>query len=178
MPNASAQWELSEHVPQSLSLIAGCAPLLAVGCSGGSSGTGGGVSATPPTGTAVNTCARAHQSKHVAYLVVQHLSGQTIERCAGFDGDTIDADAVMKATDIQYQAGGSAMCQIDHEPQQFSDCSPEQAHWSLWLYTAGAWTVPTVGYGQLQLHDRDALGWRYLPAPVPSPSPPPAPRPL
>ncbi len=42
--------------------------------------------------------------------------------------DTIDADAVMKATGIQYRAGGSAMCQLDHEPQQFSDCSAEQAH--------------------------------------------------
>ena len=158
-------------------LIAGCALLLAAGCGDGSTGTGGGAAATPAR-TAVNTCVRAHQSKHVAYLVVQHLSGQAIERCAGFDGDTIDADAVMMATGIQYQAGRGVMCQIDHEPQQFSDCSPEQAHWSLWMYTGGSWTVPPVGYGQLQLHDRDALGWRYLPAPVPSPSPPPAPRPL
>ena len=163
-------------MPRSLSVIAALALVVAIGC-GGTEGTGG--SPTPASAaTAVNTCAKAHQSKHLAYLVVAHLSGQTIERCAGFDGDTIGADTVMKATGIQYQAVGTMVCQIDHEPQQVSDCSPERAHWSLWLYTAGAWTVPSVGYGQLQLHDHDALGWRYVASPVPSPSPPIAPRPL
>ncbi len=162
-------------MPRSLALIAGFALLVGIACGGGA---GGAASPTPSVGTAVNTCATAHQSKQVAYLVVQHLSGQTIERCAGFAGDPIAADALMKATGIQYQAGSSAICQIDHEPQQFSDCSPEQAHWSLWLYAAGAWMMPSIGYSRLQLHDRDALGWRYLLSPVPSPSPPPTPRPL
>jgi hypothetical protein len=161
---------------RSLSLIAGLVLLVAGGC-----GSGGAASASPPAtaaGTAVNTCARAHQSKHVAYLVVQHLSGQTIQRCAGFDGDTIDGAAVMQATAIQFQAGSNAVCQIDREPQQLSECSPDQAHWSLWLYTGGAWTAQAGAYGQLQLHDRDALGWRYVLSSVPPPSPPPAPRPM
>ena len=165
-------------MPRSLALVASFALLMAIACGGGTGSAASPSPSTPSAGTAVNTCAKAHQSKHVAYLVVQHLSGQTIERCAGFDGDTIAADALMKATGIQYQAGSSAICQIDHEPQQFSDCSPEQAHWLLWLYVGGAWTMPSVGYRQLQLHDRDALGWRYILSPVLSPSPPPTPRPL
>jgi hypothetical protein len=70
------------------------------------------------------------------------------------------------------------MCQIDHEPQPFIDCSPDQAHWSLWLYAGGTWTRPAIPYGQLQLHDREALGWRYVVSPLPSPLPPPAPQPL
>lgn len=154
-----------------LSTIGAVALLLAAGCGGG---TGGSASA-PATSSAVNTCAKAHQSKHVAYLVVQHLSGQAIERCAGFDGDTIDGAGVMQATGIQFQAGTAAVCQVDHEPQQFTDCTPAQPHWSLWLYTAGAWSASTVPYGQVQLHDRDALGWRYVttaeaqPPPVPQP---------
>ena len=146
-------------------------------------GCGGGAPASPspsasPASTAVNTCAKAHQSRHVAYLVVQHLSGQTIERCAGFDDDAIDGASVMQATGIQFQAGSTAMCQIDHEPSQFGDCSPEQAHWSLWLYSGSSWSEPRVSYAQLQLHDREALGWRYVFSPGPSPSPPPTPRPL
>ncbi|HEY4027399.1 MAG TPA: hypothetical protein VGO86_13295 [Candidatus Dormibacteraeota bacterium] len=160
-------------------MIGALALLLAVGCaSGGTGGTASASPSPPPATAAVNTCAKAHQSKHIAYLVVQHLSGQAIERCAGFDGDAIDAGMVMRATGIQYQTAGTMICQIDHEPLQMSGCSPEQAHWSLWLYTAGAWTAPTAGYDQLQLHDRDALGWRYVVSPVPPPSPPVAPRPL
>jgi hypothetical protein len=162
---------------RTLSLMAGLVLLVAGGCGN----SGGGASASPPAtaaGTAINTCAKAHQSKHVAYLVVEHLSGQTIQRCAGFDGDTIDGAGVMQATAIQFQAGASAMCQVDREPQQFSDCSPEQAHWSLWLYTGGTWTAQSGAYAQLQLHDRDALGWRYVLSAVPPPSPPPPPRPL
>jgi hypothetical protein len=165
-------------MPRSLALVASFALLMAIACGSGTGSAASPSPSTPSAGTAVNTCATAHQSKHVAYLVVQHLSGQTIERCAGFDGDTIAADALMKATGIQYQAGSNAICQIDHEPLQFSDCSPEQAHWLLWLYVGGAWAMPLVGYRQLQLHDRDALGWRYVLSPVRSPSPPPTPRPL
>jgi hypothetical protein len=160
-------------VPRPLPLIGVLALILAVGCGGGTA------SASPPPRSAapsVNTCAKAHQSKHLAYLVVQHLSGQAIERCAGFDGDTIAADEVMQATGIQFQMVGSTMCQIDHEPQQVADCSSEQAHWTLWLYSAGAWSTPTTGYAQVQLHDREALGWRYVTSSAPSP--PIAPQPL
>jgi hypothetical protein len=159
-----------------LAMIAGIVLLTAAACGGG---TGGGAAASPsasPAGTAVNTCAKAHQSKHLAYLVVQHMSGQAIERCAGFDGDTIDGATVMQATGIQFQAGTGAVCQIDHEPLQFSDCTPAQPHWSLWLYTAGAWSAATTPYARLQLHDRDALGWRYVT--TSDAQPPPMPQPL
>jgi len=162
-------------MPRSLPLIAVVALVLAVGCGGGT------VSASPSPQSApasVNTCAKAHQSKHIAYLVVEHLSGRAIERCAGYDGDTVAADMVMQATGIQFQTAGSTMCQIDHEPQQVGDCSTEQARWTLWLYSAGAWTMPVSGYGQLQLRDHEALGWRYVTSPAPSPSPPIAPQPL
>jgi len=163
-------------MPRSFSVIAGLALLVAVGCGGGAGGAATtGASAPQSAGTAVNTCAVAHQSKHIAYLVVEHLSGQTIERCAGFDGDAIDGDTVMRVTGIQFQTAGSAMCQVDSEPAQYGDCSSEQAHWSLWLYSGGGWTQPAAPYAQLQLHDRDALGWRYVVSSVTSPPPPPRP---
>ena len=165
-----------EHVSRSLLVIAALALLLPVGCESG--GTASPSPSSSSAATAINTCAKAHLSRHVAYLVVQHLSGQTIERCAGFDGDTISGDMVMKATSIQFQAEGDTVCQIDHEPQQAGGCSAEQAHWALWLYVAGAWSAPTGGYSQLQLHDHDAVGWRYVVSSVPSPSPPIAPQPL
>jgi hypothetical protein len=161
-------------MPRNLLTTTAVALLLAAACGGGAAGS----PPTPSAAAAVNTCAKAHQSKHLAYLVVQHLSGQTIERCAGFDGDAIEAGAVMNGTGIQYQVVGTMVCQIDREPQQVSACSPDQAHWSLWVYMAGAWTAPIAGYGQIQLHDREALGWRYVVSPDPSPSPPTAPRPL
>jgi hypothetical protein len=166
-----------EHMPRSLPLIAGLTLLVAGACGGGNSGSTASTT-TAPTATAVNTCAKAHQSPHVAYLVVQHLAGQTIERCAGFTGDTIDGATVMQETGTQFQMGTSAMCQVDHEPAQFSDCSPDQAHWTLWLYTGGAWTAQTGSYAQLQLHDRDGMGWRYVLSSTPPPSPPPAPQPM
>jgi hypothetical protein len=163
-------------VPRSLAVIAALSLLVAVGCASGA--TAPATPSPPSAATAVNTCARAHRSRHLAYLVVQHLSGQTIERCAGFDGETIAGDTVMKATGIQFEAIGDTVCQIDHEPQLAGGCSTEQAHWVLWHYTAGAWRVSTVGLGGLQLHDHDAVGWRYVPSASPSPSPPIAPQPL
>jgi hypothetical protein len=160
-------------------LIASLGVLAVVAC-GGSGGTAS-ASPTPAGGASVNTCAAAHaSSRHLAYLVVQHLSGQTTERCTGFDGDSIGADAVMKGTGIQYQTGGDGtVCQIDHEPQQFTDCSAgatDQAHWSLWVDPGSGWTQPTTPYGQIALRDHQALGWHYVLA---SPaSPPPLPQPL
>lgn len=163
-------------MPRSLQMIAGLVLLIAAAACGGSGGT---ASATPtPTAATVNTCAKAHQSPHVAYLVVAHLSGQTIERCAGFSAGTIDGATVMQETGTQFQMGSGVMCQVDHEPQQFSECSPDQAHWSLWLYTGGAWAAESGSYAQLQLHDHDALGWRYVLSSSPAPSPPPAPQPM
>ena len=156
-------------MPRNLTLIG----VLAVGCGGGTNPA----SPPPAAATSVNTCAKAHESKHVAYLVVQHLSGRTIERCAGFDGDAIPADMVMQATGIQFQTVGSTACRIDHEPQQVGDCSTEQARWTLWLYSASAWSMPATGYSQLQLRDHEALGWRYVTSSVPQPSPI-APQPL
>lgn len=161
-------------MPRSLPVMGALVLILAAGCGGGTAQA----SPSPSAATAVNTCATAHQSPHLAYLVVQHISGQTIERCAGFDGEAIRADMVMKATGIQFQTVGGVVCQIDHEPQQVGDCSAEQARWTLWLYAAGAWSVPAAGYGQLQLHDREALGWRYAAPSGASPAPPMAPRPL
>lgn len=164
------------RMPRTLELVAGLV-LLAAGACG--SGAGGTTSSTPPpTAAAVNTCAKAHQSPHLAYLVVEHLSGQTIERCAGFTGDTIDGATVMQETGTQFQMGTTAMCQVDHDPAQFSECTTDQAHWALWLYTGGAWTAQSGSYAQLQLHDHDALGWRYVVSSSSAPSPPPVPQPM
>jgi len=84
-------------------LISGLLLLAAVACGGGGDGAAPRSSAsTSAGGAAVNTCSEAHQSRHVGYLVVEHLSGQTIQRCAGFDGETIDGNVLMRATGIQF----------------------------------------------------------------------------
>lgn len=164
-----------------LTLSLALAAAMACGGSGGAASTSPAPASSAGAGAGVNTCAMAHaNNKHLTYLVVQHLSGQTIERCAGFDGDSIGADAVMKGTGIQYMTGtDGTVCQIDHEPQQFTQCtaaSTDQAHWSLWVDTGSGWTQPTTAYAQLELRDRQALGWRYVLA-NPA-SPPPLPQPL
>lgn len=144
---------------------------------------GGGSSASPaasPSAKAVNTCVTAKASPHLAYLVVQHLSGAALERCAGFDSDTITADQVMKATGIQYQttAGstGTVVCQIDREPAQFTTCSADQPHWSMWVESNGTWAASAASYDQLQLHAGDGLGWRFVTSGADQP--PPLPRPM
>jgi hypothetical protein len=124
-----------------------------------------------------STCVNA-SAPHHAYVVVQHLSGTTVQKCIGFSTSTIDGKTLMDQSGIEYQAQtfsfGSAVCQVDNEPAQFTQCFPQNMpYWALFIESNGAWTTAQNGYTQASLNDRDALGWHYVQATDPSPAPPP-----
>ena len=129
-----------------------------------------------PTSSCVNSGAPHH-----AYLVVQHLSGASFQKCVGFAEDTIDGQSLMDKSGIEYQAQtfsfGKAVCQVDNEPAQFSKCFPQNApYWALFIETGAVWASATAGYTEAKLHDKEALGWHYVQAADPSPAPPPLPK--
>ena len=124
-----------------------------------------------------NTCVNAGAAHH-AYVVVQHLSGTTVQKCVGFTGDTIDGKTLMDKSGVAYQSQTSSfgleICAIDSEPRTFSECFPKnQPYWSLFVENSGAWAMAQTGISQVSLHDRDAVGWHYVSASDPSPAPPP-----
>ena len=127
-----------------------------------------------PAGTCVNASAPRH-----AYVVVEHLSGATVQACVGFSTDAIDGQTLMDKSGIKYQfqkfSFGSAVCQIDSEPAQYSQCFPlNQPYWKLFIESGGHWAEAQAGYTDLVLKDKDAIGWHYVQASDPSPAPPPA----
>ena len=129
--------------------------------------------ASTPSPACVNASAPHH-----AYVVVEHLSRASLQRCVGFTGDTIDGKALMDQSEIPYQTQtfsfGLGVCAVDNEPAQFSECFPkDKPYWSLFVETAGVWAPAQVGFDQEKLKDTQALGWRYVPAADQSPSPPP-----
>lgn len=155
--------------------LIGTSATLALALIGATSACGAspGTAAATPTTSCVNAGAPHH-----AYVVVEHLSGATIQRCVGFTADTIDGETLMDQSGIEYQAQqfsfGSAVCQVDREPAQYAQCFPQnQPYWSLFIETSGEWATSQNGYTQATLHDKDALGWRYVQASDPSPAPPP-----
>jgi hypothetical protein len=130
-------------------------------------------SAASPASTCVNAGAVHH-----AYLVVEHLSGASLQKCVGFAGDTIDGQSLMDQSKIAYQAQtfsfGKGVCAIDNEPAQFTECFPkDKPYWSLFIETGGAWAAAQTGYTAVTLHDKDALGWHYVDASDQNPAPPP-----
>ena len=129
-------------------------------------------SATPAV-----TCVNAGAAHH-AFVVVEHLSGTSVQKCVGFAGDTIDGASLMDQSTIAYQTQtfsfGKGVCSVDNEPAQFTECFPkDKPYWSLFVETAGAWAAAQTGYTGVSLHDKDALGWRYVDAANQNPSPPP-----
>lgn len=136
-------------------------------------GTSAPTAATTPSPSCVNASAPHH-----AYVVVQHLSGASVQKCVGFTGDTIDGKALMDQSGINYQTQtfsfGLGVCSVDSEPAQFTECFPkDKPYWSLFVETAGTWAPAQVGFDHETLHDADALGWRYVPSTDTNPSPPP-----
>jgi hypothetical protein len=139
----------------------------------------------PPAGTSAGQtikCVNA-SSAHHAYVVVQHLSGAGFQKCVGFEGATIDGQTLMDQSGVQYLAhtlnAGKAVCQVDSEPQQVTNCFPQnQPYWALFLETKRVWTGSTTSFTEASLHDGDALGWHYVAAADASPAPPPLARPL
>jgi hypothetical protein len=117
---------------------------------------------------------------HHAYVVVQHMSGGSLQRCVGFDGSEIDGQALMDQSGIQYASHqlshGKAVCQVDNEPQQFTQCFPQnQPYWALFIESNDKWTSAPGGFTDTKLHDAEALGWHYVSANESSPAPPPLP---
>jgi hypothetical protein len=125
----------------------------------------------------VISCANAGAPHH-AFVVVQHLSGASLQRCVGFNGAMIDGQTLMDQSGVQYQAHalstGKAVCQVDNEPAQFSQCfPPQQPYWALFVESSGKWVTTAGGFTEARLHDGDALGWHFVAAADPSPAPPP-----
>jgi len=117
---------------------------------------------------------------HHAYVVVQHMSGGSLQRCVGFDASEIDGQTLMDQSGIQYAShqlsNGKAVCQVDNEPQQFTQCFPQnQPYWALFIESNDKWTSAPGGFTDTKLHDAEALGWHYVSAKESSPAPPPLP---
>lgn len=132
----------------------------AVTACGGSPSTG----SASPASNCVNPSAA-----HRAYVVVQHLSGTTLQKCVGFAGDTIDGQSLMDQSGIAFQTQtfsfGKAVCQIDSEPKSYDKCfATSGPNWLLFIETNGSWAAAQTGYAdpKVILHDKDALGWRYM----------------
>ena len=130
-------------------------------------------SSASPAGSCVNASAAHH-----AYVVVEHLSGASIQKCVGFAGATIDGQALMDQSTIEYQkqtfSFGNGACQIDNEPAQFSECFPKnKPYWSLFVETGGVWAAAQTAYNAVNLHDKEALGWHYVDSADQNPAPPP-----
>lgn len=128
---------------------------------------------TSPTSSCVNAGALHH-----AYVVVQHLSGASLQKCVGFAGVTIDGQALMDQSGVEFQAQtfsyGKAVCQVDNEPAQYSTCfPPNQPTWWAFTEVSGAWACAQTGYTAVTLHDKEAIGWRYVQTTDPCPAPPP-----
>lgn len=90
----------------------------------------------------------------------------------------IDGQTLMDQSGVEYQAHslshGKAVCQVDSEPAEFSQCfPPQQPYWALFIESSGKWASATGGFTEAKLHDGDALGWHYVAAADPSPAPPP-----
>jgi hypothetical protein len=134
------------------------------------------------TGVVVNAspaikCVNA-SAPHHAYVVVEHLSGASLQACVGFSTDTIDGQTLMDQSGIEFQTQtysfGKAACQVDNEPAQFSQCLPQnQPYWNLFIESGGAWASAQSGYTDVKLQNKDALGWHYVQPTDPSPAPPP-----
>lgn len=138
-------------------------------------------------------CAGA-ASPHHATVVVTHLSGRPIpvRVCVAFDEDHISGSDLLNRSGIQWQSDaylgqGTAVCQVDHEPQTPPRDSclghNNDPYWSIWTAPyGGSWTYAQRAITALVIHDGDAEGLRYQqpdgggpPDPAGTSCPPPAP---
>jgi hypothetical protein len=132
----------------------------------------------PASASPASACINA-SAPHHAFVVVQHGGGARLQKCVGFTGDTIAGEKLMDESKVEYQTQtfnfGKAVCQLDNEPAQYSQCfGADGRYWALFIDTAGTWAVAQTGYTQVLLHDKEALGWLYTSDQ--SPSPPPLPK--
>lgn len=146
-----------------------------------SAAAGCGGSSNPGSSSQTSNCVNP-TAAHRAYVMVEHSSMSTIQKCVGFSGDTIDGQSLMDQSGIKYQSqdfGGSlgkAMCSIDNEPAHYDKCfSDSGPWWLLFVETNGQWVQAPTGYAKVTLHNKEALGWVFTAAA--SPVPPPTPKP-
>jgi hypothetical protein len=177
-------------VSRTLLRLAVALPLLAGGL--------GVVSGVARAGPAAPLCAQAGSTHRVA-LVVEHGNGRVIRICVGFTTSTVSALAVLQSSGLEsgtesYGSLGTAICQIDNEPAQYTTCLPASgSYWVLFIsHAGGAWTASSKGASSAAVADGDGVGFRYDPqagadppppspvgtCPVPTPSPGPTPTPV
>lgn len=138
----------------------------------------GATSGVARLGPATPLCVQAATTNHVG-LVIEHSDGAVIRRCIGFDTSTITALAVLQASGVEngtesYGALGTAICQIDNEPAQYTTCLPASGdYWVLFIsHAGGVWTRSTVGASSAKVSDGDDIGFRYDPQAGADPPPP------
>jgi hypothetical protein len=134
-----------------------------------------GAAATPAAPGPAAGCAHP-AGRHVAYVVVAHSDGGTVQRCVGFDAGQITGDQLMLASGIETQAmqmsWGRAMCQVDGEPADAGRCHPNSSpRWVMFVWDRG-WHPVDTPLAETILTDGQGLGWRYVAADaVPPPTP-------
>jgi hypothetical protein len=157
-------------VSRTLLRLAVALPLLAGGL--------GAASTVAGAGPAAPLCAQAGATHRVA-LVVEHGDGRVIRICVGFTASTVTALTVLQSSGLEigiesYGSLGTAICQIDHEPAQYTTCLPTTgSYWVLFLSRAGgAWTTSSRGASSATVTDGDGVGFRYDPQAGADPPPP------
>jgi hypothetical protein len=136
-------------------------------------GSGAGQSAVPPS-----TCSGV-SAPHTATVVVTHSNGTTEQRCVGFSTATITGAELMEKSKFEFvtqtYSYGKAACEIDNQPEHFTECLPKTGdYWALYVLAPGSsnWEQAQTGYATTVIKPGGALGWRYesetaSPAPVP-----------
>jgi hypothetical protein len=125
-------------------------------------------------------CAQAASTHRVA-LVVEHGDGAVKRICVGFSASvsTVTALSVLQSSGLEngtesYGSLGTAVCQIDNEPAQYTTCLPASgSYWVLFISKAGgAWATSSRGVSNTFVADGDAVGFRYDPQAGADPPPP------
>jgi hypothetical protein len=156
------------------------------------------VSGVARAGPFAPLCAQAGSTHRVA-LVVEHGDGSVVRICVGVASSPVKALVVLQSSGLEigtesYGSLGTAICQIDNEPAQYTTCLPASgSYWVLFIsHAGGAWTTSSQGVSNAPVADGDAVGFRYDPqagadppppspagtCPVPTPSPGPTPTPV
>jgi hypothetical protein len=136
------------------------------------------VSGVARAGPFAPLCAQAASTYRVA-LVVEHGDGQVIRICVGVASSPVKALVVLQSSGLEigtesYGSLGTAVCQIDHEPPQYTTCLPASgSYWVLFIsHAGGGWTTSSQGVSSAPVADGDAVGFRYDPQAGADPPPP------
>src|SRR5450759_4104518 len=121
-----------------------------------------------PLAPVVPGCAAA-DSNHVA-VVVEHADGSVVTRCVAFDTNQITGEQLLNSSGIPWSSQtfggfGDAMCALDGEPAQYTQCLGKDRYWAIFVARAGgSWQLANEGISTLTLGDGDAEGFRYVTA--------------